>query len=419
MVQTVMKTLVLNEEHQIAKLTCNFLPSLVRHDRMEDRDFLVVPMVILTEGVHNGSEGAFYYPKEELSKTPAAWNHKPVVVYHPTMNGVGISACDPVVINNRKVGLMMNTRFEAGKLKSEAWLEKDRANKVDERIMQAVEKGEMMELSTGVYIDNDMTPGDWNGESYVGIARNYRPDHLALLPDKIGACSIKDGAGLLRNERATALITLLKEMGIDDVRITGRTVEGAFVGNRDQTENKQNQGNTMEKKQIVDAIIGNSGWSETDREKLMGLSEDQLKSIQDGINPPKVEPVKPEPKVEPTKNTAEPAAKTTVPENVVTLESYISGAPREIQDVLNNSLSIYTEEKGKLVAAILANKNNSFSKEDLDNRPLGELKSIARLAAGDTKTETRQANYGGQAPVPTGNDAEEALPVPAMNFAKA
>ena len=175
----------------------------------------------------------------------------------------------------------------------------------------------------------------------------------------------------------------------------------------------------MEKKQIVDAIIGNSGWSETDREKLMGLSEDQLKSIQDGINPPKVEPAKPEPKVEPTKNTAEPAAKTTVPENVVTLESYISGAPREIQDVLNNSLSIYTEEKGKLVAAILANKNNSFSKEDLDNRPLGELKSIARLAAGDTKTETRQANYGGQAPVPTGNDAEEALPVPAMNFAKA
>ena len=41
--------------------------------------------------------------------------------------------------------------------------------------------------------------GDWNGKAYVGIARNYRPDHLAILPDMKGACSIADGAGLCRN----------------------------------------------------------------------------------------------------------------------------------------------------------------------------------------------------------------------------
>jgi hypothetical protein len=58
----------------------------------------------------------------------------------------------------------------------------------------------MMELSTGLYVDAELTPGDWKGEEYVAIARNLRSDHLAILPDKIGACSVADGAGLLRNE---------------------------------------------------------------------------------------------------------------------------------------------------------------------------------------------------------------------------
>jgi hypothetical protein len=37
------------------------------------------------------------------------------------------------------------------------------------------------------------------GRQYVGIARNHRPDHLAILPDLKGSCSIADGAGLCRN----------------------------------------------------------------------------------------------------------------------------------------------------------------------------------------------------------------------------
>jgi len=199
-----MSRLVRNKEGAktgiIQALIVNLLPSkLVRHDTLECRDFIVVPMVILTEGVHCGSDGPMFYPKEELAKTPVVWNHKPIVVYHPELNGQSISACDPTVINNRKVGIMMNTRFEKGKLKSEAWIEPTRADAVDTRIMLAINAGEMMELSTGVFVDEDNEPGVWKGEAYNSIARNYRPDHLALLPDQIGACSIKDGAGLLRN----------------------------------------------------------------------------------------------------------------------------------------------------------------------------------------------------------------------------
>lgn len=177
---------------------------LIRRDRMEDRDFLVVPMVMMKEGILNGSQGPLYYPSDEMAKLPAVWNHKPVVVYHPTMNGVGISACDPMVISNRKVGVIMNTRFDVkdSALKAEAWLEESRLKKIDNRILENIEKGQMTEISTGLFTDNDTTEGEFNGKPYKGIARNYRPDHLAILPDIKGACSIEDGAGLLRNERS-------------------------------------------------------------------------------------------------------------------------------------------------------------------------------------------------------------------------
>src|SRR4051812_16335530 len=108
-----------------------------RIETLEGRSHVVIPMIILLEGVHTGSGGPLYYPKEELAKTPVVWNHKPIVVYHPELNGQGISACDPDVINHRKVGIMMNTTCDSkGRLKSEAWIESERANVVDERIMK-------------------------------------------------------------------------------------------------------------------------------------------------------------------------------------------------------------------------------------------------------------------------------------------
>ncbi len=182
-------------------VTTNISKVQVRHETMEGTDYLVVPMVMLTEGVHSGSNGPLYYPPEELGKTPVVWNHKPIVVYHPTMEGQAISACDPDVINTQKVGVIMGAEYTAGKLKAEAWLNPKRLKEVDSRILTAIEAGQPMEISTGLFTDNDAEEGEWNGEKYVAIARNFRPDHLAILPDQKGACSLADGAGLLRNQQ--------------------------------------------------------------------------------------------------------------------------------------------------------------------------------------------------------------------------
>jgi hypothetical protein len=308
------------------KVTANFA-GLTRHDKMEGRDFIVAPMIMIVEGVHEGSEGALLYPAEELSKTPAVWNHKPIVVYHPERDGRGISACDPDVLTNRKVGVIMNTSFEGDKLKAEAWLEVDRMNAVDDRIASAVEKQEMMELSTGLFTDNEKMEGEWNGEEYLAIARNYRPDHLALLPDLKGACSIEDGAGFLRlNEMghgsirsllSTALHGKAEDVWIEEVygdffiyendgklykqsyeeeegkiTITGNavevvriieyhTTEGAFVASSELNAVYNRKEDKMKKEKIVDGLIANKStrWKEEDKETLMGLEKKVLENM--------------------------------------------------------------------------------------------------------------------------------------------
>lgn len=66
-------------------------------------------------------------------------------------------------------------------------------------MLDALEAGRPMELSTGLFTQNEPAPAGatFNGRPYDYVARNYRPDHLAVLPDQIGACSLADGCGVL------------------------------------------------------------------------------------------------------------------------------------------------------------------------------------------------------------------------------
>lgn len=201
------------------KVIANFTGT-TRKDTLAGRDYLVAPMVMAVEGVMDGSNGALLYTAEELGRNVKSWNHKPVVVYHPS---VGQSACDPSILSRRQIGIVMNARLENTEngpgIKAEAWLDSDRMNVVDERIPAAIENNEMMELSTGLFSNNEHTSGEWKGKKYDAIVRNMIADHLALLPDLKGACSIEDGAGFLRlNARPGAITLINNEMSHSNVR---------------------------------------------------------------------------------------------------------------------------------------------------------------------------------------------------------
>lgn len=172
----------------------------IRTEMFEGKTYLVVPVVMMVEGVHNGSHGPILHTEQELSKFAEAWNNRPVYIDHPSENGMGISGNTPNILENA-VGKVFNAVFKDGKLKGEAWLDEQKLMAISPDALQYIRHGRPMDVSIGVFSDNELSSGQWRGVHYQSIAHNYRPDHLALLPGGEGACSWNDGCGIRLNQK--------------------------------------------------------------------------------------------------------------------------------------------------------------------------------------------------------------------------
>lgn len=169
----------------------------IRREMFEDVEHLVVPVIAAKQMVMNG----FFYPAEEFRDWVETWNGVPVPISHPQVNGVAISARAPRIQELTSVGWFFNVEFtQDNKLKGEIWINTEKAKKLNaEYIIDKFENGEIMEVSTGLFSNLEMVSGTYDGVPYDAIIRHIRPDHLALLPNEVGACSIEDGCGAMKN----------------------------------------------------------------------------------------------------------------------------------------------------------------------------------------------------------------------------
>lgn len=176
-------------------ITLNFAPK-VRYETLHGRRYLVAPTKLIVEGVLNGSKGPLFYPQSEIAKNYRAWNGVPLTLDHPVQGGQEVSAQ-----NNKKehLGFVRGARVVGNKLEAESWFDIENTRKVSPYIINRLKLGKSIEVSTGLFTENEDKPGSFKGQCYKAIARNYRPDHLAVLLNKTGACSIKDGCGILVN----------------------------------------------------------------------------------------------------------------------------------------------------------------------------------------------------------------------------
>lgn len=174
----------------------------LREEQFEGRAHLVAPVVALVEGVHQGSAGPVYYPPNEIGSIIAAWNGVPIPINHPSDNGQALSANDPKILEERCVGRFFNAEFDSNgaKLKGELWLDIERMERLAPEILADIQAGRPVEVSTAMWFDIDEAPGSWRGEQYIGTVSNFRPDHIALLPEEAGACSWADGCGVRVNK---------------------------------------------------------------------------------------------------------------------------------------------------------------------------------------------------------------------------
>ena len=173
--------------------------SQIKRKTFNNSPHLVLPVVMLTEGVHNGSDGPLYYPPEELLNSAHLWDGKPVLVNHPTNGGMPIYANNPRVWEGQVLGQVWNSRFDGKKLVAEIWLNEERTRKIAPELLKLISLGANIDVSTGLFTADERTPGFWNGEKYTAVARRHVPDHLAILPTSRGACSWADGCGIRSN----------------------------------------------------------------------------------------------------------------------------------------------------------------------------------------------------------------------------
>jgi hypothetical protein len=162
--------------------------------------YWVVPLTMIVPGVLNGSKGPLYYPPDEIRKAVDSWNGMPITRGHPTdRTGQHVRALDPKA-NTAILGWVRNARINTGKdgrLQAEGWFEVARMQKHPD-LLSLLKAGKKAEISTGLLtVDQPAPPGSHhNGVAYTHIARNHQPDHLAILLDQTGACSLKAGCGL-------------------------------------------------------------------------------------------------------------------------------------------------------------------------------------------------------------------------------
>lgn len=165
-------------------------------------------MTIIVPGVLNGSKGALYYPPEEVAANPSSWDWIPIVDGHPYVPGQGhvwasYPSLNQDILNRLGMGFCLKSNAKDGRLRTEGWFDEEHTQRVNPEVYAALNEGRSIELSTGLGTEDDRAEQGAKcpvtGRPYDYVARNYRPDHLAILTKQVGACSLNDGCGVLVN----------------------------------------------------------------------------------------------------------------------------------------------------------------------------------------------------------------------------
>jgi hypothetical protein len=182
-------------------LTLNTVTAAIRQEFVGNNSYMVVPAVAATSPVMNG----IYYPPEVWEWSQNSWNGRPVTINHPEHKGDYVLANDPQTLHESALGNLFAATYENNSLKGEMWLNEGSnaaTNNADGiKIVTNFKAGKVLEVSTGLWVETVDEAGEIDGKEYVARAVNVWPDHLAILPNDIGACSVKDGCGAPRTNK--------------------------------------------------------------------------------------------------------------------------------------------------------------------------------------------------------------------------
>lgn len=172
--------------------------AMVRHEKRNGRDVVIVPSATLPDDIVMNT---IMYPADEIEGSYRGLERTPAPLGHPTINGKFVSARDPEGINLGWIGAWNeNVRREGGRVKLDKVIDVEFANRSEggKAVLNAIEKGEPVHTSTGLYCNLEAANGD---VSHKSIARNIEFDHDAILLDEEGAATPVQGVGMMVNSK--------------------------------------------------------------------------------------------------------------------------------------------------------------------------------------------------------------------------
>jgi hypothetical protein len=187
----------------------------IRREQHNGREHIVVPSFTLPDGVvMNGG----LYPHDEIEKSYASLEGTLAPLGHPQVNGEYVSAQQPDAINSYHVGAWnRNVKRVGNRISVEKMIDVEFAKNTEggRKLLEAINKGEPIHTSTGIFLEREMTP---NAEGHEWIARNMNFDHDAILIGEIGAATPEDGVGMMVNKTfvINSAVPVINEDALDD-----------------------------------------------------------------------------------------------------------------------------------------------------------------------------------------------------------
>lgn len=212
----------------------------VHRETLDGTEYAVAPVTLL-KPMHlnvpgNWNVNEAYLPEDEAKASIPSWNGTPLTLNHPTQNGAGTTANSPEMHEKTVLGRVFNAAWEDGAVRGEAWFNIPKIREMGgmaENALERVLDGDSVEVSTG-YRASKLPSGEYDGKTRNAVQGNLKPDHLAVLPNQQGKCSVEAGCGV-GEPVANSLIVTNAEM-IDNKSVDGITYSGVDTGELDESE---------------------------------------------------------------------------------------------------------------------------------------------------------------------------------------
>ena len=189
------------------EIVAHISAATTRREWLDGREYLVARVVPIVEAVLN----EYFIPAEEIAACLPSWSDLPLPIGHPQNDyGEYISGKSPAMVA-QSVGRFFAPAMDGPRLVGEAWLDIEKCQRLGgdaAEVLRRVEANEIVEVSTAFYPHTALQQGLFNGTAYRGVHRNLRPDHLALLPNGIGACHAGMGCGIRAAQAAPTVPVL-------------------------------------------------------------------------------------------------------------------------------------------------------------------------------------------------------------------